>query len=106
MTFDLINDKHFLLLASGPEIGLNSIGPHSRREASPEDVLLTIPRDIEPPVIDIGNIYDGCAVTKVCFGSPGGCLSSRDCAIFGAVIYADDIFTFELLSERKPLAMR
>jgi hypothetical protein len=53
----------------------------------------------EPP-LDI-NVYEGCATEKVCFGQPLGCLKSKSCNLFGAVTYKDDIFTFELLSERK-----
>lgn len=49
MEFDLWNEKHYLLLASGtlmlPQI--NSIGEHSKRIASDRAYLLSIPRNIE-----------------------------------------------------------
>lgn len=48
MQFDLINDKHYLLLANGQELGLNSIGMHGPVATSDEALLLTIPRNVEP----------------------------------------------------------
>lgn len=54
-----------------------------------------------PPPLDF-NPYEGCGVTKVCFGGPQtGCLPRQDCDLFGAVIYENNLFTFELLSKRK-----
>lgn len=51
---------------------------------------------VVPPAIR--NPYPGCGTTKVCFGTPSGCLVTNDCNIFSAVIFEDDKFTFELLS--------
>lgn len=42
LSFDLINDKHYLLLASGTEITSNAVGFHDINEdASQEPFLLT-----------------------------------------------------------------
>lgn len=62
-------------------------------EPTPEP---TIPA--EPPIIDFEYIYAGCGDRKVCFGAPAGCLNTRDCQLFGAVIYDGGKFIFELLS--------
>lgn len=64
------------------------------------------PPTIMPPIPDF-NSYDGCGVTKVCFGGPLiGCVERQDCDLFGAVIFENDKFTFELLSKRKFLLSR
>lgn len=62
-------------------------------EPTPEPTIPT-----EPPNIDIEGIYADCGDRKVCFGSPAGCLNTRDCQLFGAVIYDEGKFIFELLS--------
>mgnify|MGYP003536492711 FL=1 len=46
-------------------------------------------------------IYDGCDDTKVCIGVPAGCVDSKNCNLFGAVIFENNTFIFELLSMRK-----
>ncbi|CRK94858.1 CLUMA_CG008350, isoform A [Clunio marinus] len=49
MQFDLVNDKHYLLLAMGTETTTNAIGTHGPwSEYSEEAVLLTQPRNLEP----------------------------------------------------------
>ena len=54
-----------------------------------------------PPGLDF-DVYEGCEITKVCFGGPAeSCLNSRNCDLFGAVTFENGIFTFELLSKRK-----
>lgn len=50
------------------------------------------------PEIEEINVYEGCDVTKTCFGIPSGCINSQSCSTIGAVIYADDKFTFEIRS--------
>lgn len=54
-----------------------------------------------PPGEILPNPYPGCGTTKVCFGTPSGCLITEDCIIFSAVIFEDDKFIFELLSGSK-----
>lgn len=49
------------------------------------------------------NPYPGCGSTKVCFGTPPGCLITENCMIFSAVIFEDGKFIFELLSGSKLL---
>lgn len=51
-----------------------------------------------PPIIDEEIIHTGCGSDKVCFGYPIGCLDTKDCLLFGAVIYDEGRFIFELLS--------
>lgn len=46
IVFDLNNEKHHILLASGTVLDSNSIGEHSIVAASDEAVLLTIPRNL------------------------------------------------------------
>lgn len=67
-------------------------------ENLPEEIN-TAPPIVQPttPPEQI-SAYDGCETEKVCFGSPGGCLGSRNCDLFGAVTFDNDKFVFELLS--------
>lgn len=44
------------------------------------------------------SVYDGCDVTKTCFGLPPGCLNSKSCVSFGAVIVKNSTYTFEMQS--------
>lgn len=80
----------------GGQSGFVLISPGGEQPIAPP-----IPPTFEPPVIDADEIYNDCVTNKVCFGYPIGCIGTRDCHIFGAVIHEDDSFIFELLSERK-----
>ena len=42
--------------------------------------------------------YDGCGVSKTCFGSPNGCLSKKNCRSISAVTVRGDIYEFEMKS--------
>ena len=44
------------------------------------------------------DVYQGCGITKACFGIPSHCVPNRSCAMLGAVTYDNPDFTFELLS--------
>jgi hypothetical protein len=44
------------------------------------------------------SVYSGCGVTKSCFGLPIGCLASKNCVSFGALIIQEGIYQFEMLS--------
>lgn len=52
---------------------------------------------VNPPI----DVYEGCETEKVCFGIPSGCITSGNCNLFGAVIYENERFFFQLLSARK-----
>jgi hypothetical protein len=55
----------------------------------------------EPPPNDLEWIYEGCGESKVCYGVPANCVTSRTCDLFGAVTHDNGNFDFELLSMRK-----
>lgn len=107
--FDMMNDQHFLLLASGMFISSDGIGPHTSPAASDSAMWLhpnapdtEPPPDSEtelPPTDD--DVYEGCGTTKICIGRPDGCIVSvdRNCELFGAVIFNENRFYFELLSK-------
>lgn len=44
-------------------------------------------------------IYDGCGTTKLCFGIPNLCPSTRNCRMLATVFYNDGEFEFELLGQ-------
>lgn len=44
------------------------------------------------------DVYDGCGVSKSCYGLPDGCINSRSCISFGAVIVTDGVYRFEMKS--------
>jgi hypothetical protein len=51
-----------------------------------------------PPIESI-DVYEGCGITKTCFGiGPSECVRNRGCTTIGAVIYRDEKFIFEIRS--------
>lgn len=50
------------------------------------------------PEIDTIDVYQGCAITKTCFGFPDGCIATRNCISFGSITFRDDRFIYELQS--------
>jgi hypothetical protein len=46
----------------------------------------------------VNSVYSGCGETKSCFGLPNGCLTSKTCVSFGALIIKNGIYVFEMLS--------
>jgi hypothetical protein len=46
-------------------------------------------------------IYDGCGTTKLCFGVPNLCASTRSCRMLATVLFNDGNFEFELLGQGK-----
>lgn len=64
----------------------------------PSETTVTPTTSAAPPIEEI-NVYEGCGVSKTCFGiGPGDCVQSRRCVTFGAVIYRDGRFIFEIRS--------
>lgn len=55
----------------------------------------------ELPEVDGIDVYQGCAVTKTCFGFPDGCINTRNCVSFGSILFRDERFVYELLSSSK-----
>lgn len=89
--FDLEGDKHYIMLASGGTLREDSVGPHgANRGVTQERIWLRN-----------DDVYAGCGAKKVCFGIPSGCINTRDCNAFGAVMKIEGNFIFELLSMRK-----
>lgn len=60
----------------------------------PEQTTTDLPGDVD-------EIYEGCGDIKLCYGIPEGCITERNCDIFGAVTHESGNFEFELLSIRK-----
>lgn len=56
-------------------------------------------RSTASPKKDDG-IYDGCGDTKTCFGSPDGCVASKSCQTFSAIIVRGKI-TYGILIDIK-----
>lgn len=45
---------------------------------------------------EFDSFYEGCGNVKLCFGSPEGCISSRNCKAVTAVTVTGEIYDFEL----------
>lgn len=89
-TFDLINNPYHLLIATGTsasEEGLNYHGG-GNRAASGESFLFQ--EEISE------DIYEGCGKSKWCIGLPYGCVVTKNCVSFGAVIDEDRKYFFEI----------
>lgn len=100
--FDLENDKHYLMIASGVSLLPDSVGNHGpiNRGVTNERIsLINPPTDPAPPTDD--SIYDGCGTEKLCFGMPRTCVSSRTCQLLSTIKRINDIYyQFEMLSLR------
>ena len=106
--FDLETDKHHLLLASGTALRNDSVGPHhDNRGVTQEKISLVNPTPPEttqtPPELPPNEeIYEGCGTEKLCFGFPGGCISTQNCHLLTTIMRVNmDIYEFEMLSLRK-----
>lgn len=61
-----------------------------------------IPEETTLAVRKSDSFYDGCAVTKLCFGTPDGCVSTQDCAAVVAVTVSGERYEFEMKAVGKP----
>lgn len=120
-TFDLRNEQHHLLIAGSPNLEINSVGLHDflNRAISGERVWLagepdittttttlqpettTLKPEITTPTTQAPDdpIYNGCGTTKLCFGIPNLCPSTRNCRMLATVFYNNGDFEFELYGE-------
>lgn len=108
--FDLENDDHYLLIASGTQLREDSVGVHGPyRGATVERISLNNPLSpTEPPITPPatpptpptdGSIYDGCDTLKLCFGFPSSCISPRNCQLLTTIKKInEEFFEFEMLS--------
>ncbi|KAL1497531.1 hypothetical protein ABEB36_008475 [Hypothenemus hampei] len=58
-----------------------------------------IPRQVKQNSAEFDPFYQGCSVTKLCFGSPANCVESKNCKAAVAVTVAGDKYDFELKAE-------
>uniref|UniRef100_A0A6P7FZ92 Uncharacterized protein LOC114335754 n=1 Tax=Diabrotica virgifera virgifera TaxID=50390 RepID=A0A6P7FZ92_DIAVI len=121
ITFDLVNEKYNLLVATGSEITPGSVGFHNLAYyASPDPQVLspnsqtifnsrptkietTTPPYFSPPAsneqsFEYDPFYKGCGNDKLCFGHPGNCIKSGNCMVATAVKVTGDKYDFELKS--------
>lgn len=47
------------------------------------------------------NVYTDCGTSKSCMGLPDGCISTRSCVSFGAVIVKGATYEFEMQTSSK-----
>lgn len=111
LTFDLPNEAYYLLIATGTTVSETGISSHGSRVASsssfrfieeiPEETTTTETTTtletttIEQPNLEPG-IYEDCGEAKYCIGLPIGCVESKTCVSFGAVIVKDKKYFFEM----------
>lgn len=70
-------------------------------EPPPDTTSSSTSTTVAPPIEDI-DIYEGCGVTKTCFGiGLGECVQNQRCNTIGAVIYREEKFIFEMRSSSK-----
>lgn len=60
------------------------------RISSPEPIDL---------IIDGDPIYDGCGITKTCFGLPSDCVEQQSCEAVVTAVAIDNRYQFELQSD-------
>lgn len=95
LIFDLENDMHYLLIASGVQLREDSVGTHGpNRGFSLERVWL---RNYD--------IYYGCGVSKVCYAIPDGCIKTKNCDVFSGVEVVNGNYIFDMLSMRKNISI-
>lgn len=101
--FNLETQNFYLLLAGGPFATVNSVGTHGINRGVSSDRYWLVDQDetttTENPTED--PIYDGCGTTKLCFGIPSNCVSTRNCDLLSTVFNNGGNFEFELLSASK-----
>ncbi|RZB38617.1 ferric-chelate reductase 1 -like, partial [Asbolus verrucosus] len=71
----------------------------TRRSTTPPNFSPEIAREAET-VFD--PFYEGCAVTKLCFGSPVNCVNSKNCKAVVAVTVSGDRYEFEMKATGNP----
>jgi hypothetical protein len=108
MTFDLTSQAYHLLIASGSTATEISIGYHDINRAPSsepiffiEDESVIIEPSPEPTTtteMPSEDVYDECGKTKTCFGLPNGCVVTKSCVSFGAVIVKSGTYRFEMQS--------
>lgn len=119
--FDLRRNSFHVLVASGSSLKAEGVGFHDlARLASPDPQVLspnsqslfvtrgetgrtdtTTPPYFQPAApkessTEFDSFYEGCGNVKLCFGSPEGCISSRNCKAVTAVTVTGEIYDFEL----------
>ncbi|XP_048487412.1 putative ferric-chelate reductase 1 homolog [Plutella xylostella] len=70
-----------------------------RAEPAPPVIMESKPKPVSR-VLD--PIYQGCADTKLCFGSPQNCVQNGDCKAVVAIFVAGDSYTFEIQGTGNP----
>ncbi|XP_046388987.1 putative ferric-chelate reductase 1 homolog [Ischnura elegans] len=68
----------------------------------PAAVTQSSPIDLSPRISEeITKLYDGCAITKLCFGMPDNCVQDGSCHTLVTILATGTQFEFEMLA--KPL---
>ncbi|XP_066143030.1 putative ferric-chelate reductase 1 homolog [Euwallacea fornicatus] len=57
------------------------------------------PRPVKQNTVEFDPFYDGCTVSKLCFGAPTDCVLSKNCKAAVAVTVAGEKYDFELKAE-------
>ena len=93
------------MIATGSAASDDGISYHfGNRAVSSSSILFTEVVDSEttssttPQEPDQKGIYDECGFTKTCFGHPDGCIDTKNCAIFAAVLVHGETYLFEMQS--------
>ena len=89
---DLNTVEYYILLATGPVNSSNLIEKHTEKSASFRSVDMS---DYNTFISQ--NVYDECFQTKGCFGTPNGCIQSKNCKIVMTYAGVSDVsFQFEI----------
>ncbi|XP_072946264.1 putative ferric-chelate reductase 1 homolog isoform X2 [Epargyreus clarus] len=76
-----------------------TIAAPPRATQGPPTIMQPTPKTTPAP-LDV--IYQGCADTKLCFGTPPNCVQSGNCKAIVAVFVAGDTYTFEIQGTGNP----
>lgn len=91
----------FWVGVESPQIEISKRSVDDPLPSTPKRIATTTPPFFSPPEskeasTDFDPFYDGCTVSKLCFGAPANCVNSKNCKAAVAITVLGDKYDFEL----------